>query len=234
MKRIISMLLMLSLMTASWALAEEQQDMENYTRYFDYQPITNEPIGLVPGTDHSTLVLYFSRVGNTAFPEDVDAVSYATLNLDSEGRLIGTAQMVADWIAGATGGDVFPIQTAYTYPESFADTITVIVGQEEDDIQPQIAAYPEDLTGYDTVWLVLPIWAYTICKPARTFLENIDLSGKTVYVFTTHCGSGMADAVQRVQEFQPNADVRRGFAISSDNPLSSQDEVLQYIYSTQK
>ena len=38
MKRIISMLLMLSLMTASWALAEEQQGMENYTRYFDYQP----------------------------------------------------------------------------------------------------------------------------------------------------------------------------------------------------
>ena len=95
MKRIISMLLMLSLMTASWALAEKQQDMENYTRYFDYQPIANEPIGLVPGTDHSTLVLYFSRVGNTAFPEDVDAVSYATLNLDSEGRLIDTAQMAA-------------------------------------------------------------------------------------------------------------------------------------------
>ena len=86
---------MLSLMTASWALAEKQQDRENYTRYFDYQPIANEPIGLVPGTDHSTLVLYFSRVGNTAFPEDVDAVSYATLNLDSEGKLIGTAQMAA-------------------------------------------------------------------------------------------------------------------------------------------
>ena len=38
----------------------------------------------------------------------------------------------------ATGGDVFLIQTAYTYPESFEDTITVVVGQEEDDIQPQI------------------------------------------------------------------------------------------------
>ena len=62
MKRIISMLLMLSLMTASWALAEKQQDMENYTRYFDYQPEVNEPLGMIPCTDHSTLVLYFSRV----------------------------------------------------------------------------------------------------------------------------------------------------------------------------
>ena len=234
MKRIICMVLVFALIAAPSALAEGHLELENYTRYFDYQPEVNEPLGMIPGADHSTLVLYFSRVGNTAFPEDVDAVSYATLNLDSERKLIGTAQMAACWIAEATGGDVFPIQTAYTYPESFEDTITVIVGQEEDDIQPQIAAYPEDLSGYDTVWLVLPIWAYTICKPARTFLENIDLSEKTVYVFTTHCGSGMADAVQRVQDFQPNADVRRGLAIASDNPQSSQDEVLQYIHSVQK
>ena len=215
MKRIICMVLVFALIAAPSALAEGHRELENYTRYFDYQPEVNEPLGMIPGTDHSTLVLYFSRVGNTAFPEDVDAVSYATLNLDSEGKLIGTAQMAACWIAEATGGDVFPIQTAYTYPESFEDTITVVVGQEEDNIQPQIAAYP-------------------ICKPARAFLENIDLSGKTVYVFTTHCGSGMADAVQRVQDFQPNADVRRGLAIASDNPQSSQDEVLQYIHSVQK
>ena len=229
MKRMISMILMLSLMITSWAFAEDHQESENYTRYCDYQPAMNEAIGMIPGTDHSTLVLYFSRVGNTAFSEDVDAVSYATLNLNSEGILIGTAQMVAEWIAGETGGDVFPIQTAYTYPESFEDTITVIVGQEENDVQIQMAAMPEDLSGYDTVWLVLPIWAYTVCRPARIFLENIDLSGKTVYVFTTHCGSGMADAVERVQALQPGADVRRGLAITSDKSESSRDSVIEYI-----
>ena len=118
MKRIICIILVFALIAAPSALAEGHRELENYTRYFDYQPEVNEPLGMIPGTDHSTLVLYFSRVGNTAFPEDVDAVSYATLNLDSEGRLIGTAQMAACWIAEATGGDVFPIQTAYTYPES--------------------------------------------------------------------------------------------------------------------
>ena len=94
MKRMISMILMLSLMITSWALAEDHQESENYTRYCDYQPAMNEAIGMIPGTDHSTLVLYFSRVGNTAFSEDVDAVSYATLNLNSEGILIGTVDTV--------------------------------------------------------------------------------------------------------------------------------------------
>ena len=102
MKRIICMVLVFALIAAPSALAEGHRELENYTRYFDYQPEVNEPLGMIPGTDHSTLVLYFSRVGNTAFPEDVDAVSYATLNLDSEGKLIGTAQMAACWIAEAT------------------------------------------------------------------------------------------------------------------------------------
>ena len=77
MKRIICMVLVFALIAAPSALAEGHRELENYTRYFDYQPEVNEPLGMIPGTDHSTLVLYFSRVGNTAFPEDVDAVSNA-------------------------------------------------------------------------------------------------------------------------------------------------------------
>ena len=76
MKRIISMLLMLSLMTVSWALAEKQQDMESYTRYFDYQPIANEPIGLVPGTDHSTLVLYFAIASDNPLSSQDEVLQY--------------------------------------------------------------------------------------------------------------------------------------------------------------
>ena len=79
MKRIICMVLVFALIAAPSALAEGHRELENYTRYFDYQPEVNEPLGMIPGADHSTLILYFSRVGNTAFPEDVDAVSYEVL-----------------------------------------------------------------------------------------------------------------------------------------------------------
>ncbi len=139
-------LLLLAFMAAACALAEVDQEAENYSRYFDYTPVENAPIGLVPGENHNTLVLYFSRVGNTAFPEEVDAVSYASQNVTEGEKLAGTAQMVAGWIADETGGDVFPIQT-------------MIEGQEKDHVHPRMAAIPEDMTGYDTVWLVTPIWA---------------------------------------------------------------------------
>lgn len=233
MKRTLSILLMLALMAAACAFAEGDQEAENYTRYFDYTPVENAPIGLVPGENHNTLVLYFSRVGNTAFPEEVDAVSYASQNVTEGEKLVGTAQMVAGWIADETGGDVFPIQTAYTYPEAFWDTVTVIEGQEKDRVHPRMAAIPEDMTGYDTVWLVTPIWAYSVCLPVRSFLESVDLSGKTVYVFTTHCGSGMSDAMEVVQALQPNADVRKGMAIASDTFDGIREQVLQFVQGIQ-
>ena len=193
MKRTLSILLMLALMAAACAFAEGDQEAENYSRYFDYTPVENAPIGLVPGENHNTLVLYFSRVGNTAFPEEVDAVSYASQNVTEGEKLVGTAQMVAGWIADETGGDVFPIQTAYTYPEAFWDTVTVIEGQEKDRVHP----------------------------------------GKTVYVFTTHCGSGMSDAMEVVQALQPNADVRKGMAIASDTFDGIREQVLQFVQGIQ-
>ena len=76
MKKILSILLLLAFMAVACAFAEGDQEAENYTRYFDYTPVENAPIGLVPGENHNTLVLYFSRVGNTAFPEEVDILSY--------------------------------------------------------------------------------------------------------------------------------------------------------------
>ena len=232
MKRTLSILLLVAFMAVACAVAEGDHEAENYTRYFDYAPVENVPIGLVPGENHDTLVLYFSRVGNTAFPEEVDAVSYASQNVTGE-KLVGTAQMVAGWIADETGGDVFPIQTAFTYPEAFWDTVTVIEGQEKDRVHPRMAAIPEDMTGYDTVWLVTPIWAYSVCLPVRSFLESVDLSGKTVYVFTTHCGSGMSDAMEVVQALQPNADVRKGMAIASDTFDGIREQVLQFVQGIQ-
>ena len=55
--------------------------------------------------------------------------------------------------------------------------------------------------------MVAPVWHYTICTPLRVFLNETDLSGKTVYVVTTHRGSGFADVPERIREMEPKASV---------------------------
>ena len=213
---------------------EADPEIENYTRYTDYEPQKADPTGLIPGENHHVLVAWFSRVGNTVFDPDVDVITRATLQYDSQGELLGNAQMIAGWIAEETGADVFPIQTAYTYPSDYNQTVAVGEGQDIDLVSLKLAAHLDDISGYDTVWLVAPIWHYTVCTPLRMFLSETDLSGKTVYVVTTHCGSRFADAVERIREMQPGANVIKAVAVSGSDPNSYEEEVRKFVQDAMK
>ena len=73
---------------------------------------------------------------------------------------------------------------------------------------------------------------YTVCTPLRAFLEETDLSAKTLYVMTTHCGSRFADTIEKIQQLQPNAAVIRCVAVSGFDPDSSETEVREFVRST--
>ena len=229
---ILCILLVVSVPLLSFT--EADSEIENYTRYTDYEPQKADPIGLIPGENHNVLVAWFSRVGNTVFDPGVDAVTRATLQYDSQGELLGNAQMIAGWIAEETGADVFPIQTAYTYPSDYNQTVAVGEGQDIDSVNLKLAAQLEDVSGYDTVWLIAPIWHYTVCTPLRMFLSETDLSGKTVYVVTTHCGSRFADTVERIREMQPGANVIQAVAVSGSDPNSYEEEVRKFVQNAMK
>lgn len=234
MRKAIFLILAATIFAASLACAETDTEIGNYTRYTDYEPQQAEPIGLIPGENHKVLVAWFSRVGNTVFEPDVDAVTTATLQVDGNGELLGNAQMTAEWIAEETGADVFPIQTAYTYPSDYDQTVAVGEGQDIDFVDLRLAAHLDDVSGYDTVFLVAPIWHYTVCTPLRAFLEETDFSGKTIYVFTTHCGSRFADTVEKIQAMQPNANVVQGIAVSGFHPNESETEVREFVRAVMK
>jgi flavodoxin len=227
MKRLVA-ILMFFLLTICAAYAET----EKYTRYTEYTPQKAEPVGLIPGENHSVLVAWFSRVGNTVFDPDVDVVTTASLQIGDDGEMLGNAQMIAGWIAEATGADVFPIQTAYTYPSDYDQTVEVGEGQDIDQLEPELAAHLEDVSGYDTVWLVVPVWHYTICTPLRVFLNETDLSGKTVYVVTTHRGSGFADVPERIREMEPKASVVAALAVPGNDAAKHHDAVMEYVNKT--
>ncbi len=67
------------------------------------------------------LIAYFSRVGNTDFPENTDASSSASVIVENQ-QLIGNTEYMADVIVEQTGGDKFLIQTETPYPADY-DTL---------------------------------------------------------------------------------------------------------------
>ena len=60
--------------------------------------------------------------------------------------------------------------------------------------RPEISALPEELDGFGTILLGYPIWGGQAPRIISTFLENTDLSGKTVIPFCTSNSSGIGNS----------------------------------------
>lgn len=165
----------------------------------------NEAVSPV-SSDTNVLIAYFSRVGNTDFPEDVDAVSSASL-LRKDGALYGNTQYVAALIQQATGGDLFLIETEEKYPADYDETDQLGGKENRERSRPTLASHVDDIADYDRIYLGYPNWYYDMPMAVYAFLEEYDLSGKTIIPFVTSGGSGFSKSISEIQNLQPNAEV---------------------------
>lgn len=118
-----------------------------------------------PADDTRVLVAYFSATGNT--------------------------ENVANFIAEATGGDLFAITPAEPYTDedlNWSDENSRVVHEYEnpDERDTELVAYtPENWEDYDVVFVGYPIWWYDAAWPVEGFVEGNDFTGKTVIPFCT-------------------------------------------------
>ena len=207
--------------------ASETSGADNYSKYTDYTPVKAEPAEIIHGENDHILVAYFSRSGNTDI--SMDAVSSASLTIHEDGTTSGNAHRMAEWIAEETGGDLFLIQTEYTYPVDYDQTVKVGEGQDIDGYHPVLASHIENMDQYDTIYLVYPIWHYTLSVPACAFLDEYDLSGKTICAFAANAGSRFADSLERISEAEPDAAVIEGVSVSEWEIDDAQETVISRV-----
>ena len=167
---------------------------------------TTPPSEAVPPVNANILIAYFSRVGNTDFPEDVDAVSSASL-LRKDGELYGNTQYIATLIQQQIGGDLFLIQTEEKYPADYDATDRQGQQESRGRSRPALASHVENMDAYDLVFLGFPNWYYDMPMAVYTFLEEYDLAGKTIIPFATSGGSGFSNAITEIQNLQPDAEI---------------------------
>lgn len=145
------------------------------------------------------LTVYFTRVGNSNFEEDVDAVSGASLMKENE-TLIGNSQLLATMVQNSVGGELYAIQTEKKYPSGYGDTVSVSRNEIDSDEEVALSGNLPDVSRYDTIILVYPVWWGTIPNAVKTFLKSGDLSGKTIYPLITHGGSGAGSSVEDIKK----------------------------------
>jgi flavodoxin len=173
------------------------------------------------------LVVYFTRIGNTDFDDDVDAVSGASLLL-SDGELMGSNQLIADMIADAVECDVKAITlTGEKYPSSYGSTVSVAGKELRNKARP--AVEPIDTSGYDSVILVYPLWWGTVPMPVATFLEGSDLSGKELYLIATQGSSGYGSSVEDIETMAKGADIHKIMSIYCDDIPQSRQRIVNWL-----
>lgn len=174
------------------------------------------------------LIAYFSRVGNTEFPEDVDAVSSASLNLKN-GELEGNTEMIARMIQQETQGDLFRIETEKTYPADYDELVDYGRNEPEEDARPALSSHIDGMEGYDVVFLGYPNWWFDMPMAVYSFLEEYDFSGKTVIPFCTHGGSRFSDTISTLEDFLPETEILDGFEVYGEDAGEAQEEVLAWL-----
>ena len=119
----------------------------------------------------------------------------------------GTTKKAAERLAKAIGADLFEIKPAVPYTRADLNWMDKhsrsSVEMNDPASRPEIAALPQDMSVYDTVFIGFPIWWYTAPRIIETFLDACDLSGKTAVCFATSGGSTVAKAEKELKAKYP-------------------------------
>lgn len=133
----------------------------------------------------------------------------------------GCHPVCSDVVAEQTGADIQRITVADDhYPVQYNALADVAKAERDNNEHPALTS-THDLNGYDNIILGMPVWWYTMPMPVYSFLDMVDMSGKNVYVFTTHEGSSLNGTPRRVQDVEPDA------LVSSDGWASRGGQVQQ-------
>lgn len=132
----------------------------------------------------------------------------------------GVTKRLAERLASAIGADVYEIRPAEPYTERDLDwtdpaSRSSIEMKDKSYRPPIIDTDLPDAESYDRIFVGFPIWWYVAPTVVNTFLESLDLNGKTVIPFATSGSSGMGDTVK---ELIPSC---KGAAVTSGKRFSA-------------
>ena len=87
-----------------------------------------------------------------------------------------------------------------------------------------------DISAYDTIFVMSPIYWGTYAPEMETALTGLDFSNKIVRVISTHEGSGLANMLSDVKKICRGANVdMKGLAIKGSQAKNSKKKVADWL-----
>lgn len=141
----------------------------------------------------------------------------------------GNTAAIAAYIREITGSGRFDIVPAKAYPEDYETTVAQARRERARNYRPALLQRSVNIREYDVILLGYPIWAMTLPPVMRTFLDEHNLSGKTVAPFCTHKGYGRGESMQLIRSMAPEARILEGFDIEGVQAQSAKMRIEQWL-----
>lgn len=143
----------------------------------------------------------------------------------------GNTKKIAEEIQDKTGADIFEIKTVNAYSDDYNTVLDEAKAELNDKARPKLSETVEDMAQYQTVIIGYPIWWGDMPMAVYSFLDEYDLSGKTVLPFCTHGGSGLSGTDKNIQNEEKDAKVTDGLAIRDSSLDDVDGDIDQWLKS---
>ena len=215
-------------------------------------------LGLLAGCSSNTDDTQNASADNTAAEEDQDSTADSSNNADAaqtadqsgtedsadaasgSGNVLvvyysatGNTEEVANYIADATGGDLFEVEPAEPYTDddlNWTDDNSRVSQEYADESLRDVELVTtevENWDSYDTVFIGYPIWWGIAAWPMNTFVEANDFTGKTVIPFCTSSSSGIGDSGNLLADLASTGDWQEGMRFRSGADESDVQEWVE-------
>lgn len=182
----------------------------------------------ISNTQNKILIAYFTWSDNTVVenPDSIDVDAETSASVLSPGN----AELIANWIAEETGGDLFSIKTQNKYSSDYDECLNQARKERDNNERPALVGKVNNIDDYDVIFLGFPNWWYTCPMAVFTFVESYDLEGKTIIPFCTHGTGGLSRTIRDLKNILPeNCEVLEAIGVYRPEVKNSKNKVLDWL-----
>ena len=184
------------------------------------------------GTEETTAAEESTEASETGTESGTDSASAEGRTLVVYYSATGNTEAVANYIAQATGGDLFELEPVDPYTDedlNWTDENSRVVYEHDNEDARDVELVADTVDNwdeYDTVFIGYPIWWGIAAWPVDTFVEANDFTGKTVIPFCTSSSSDLGESGQLLAEMAGTGDWQEGMRFRSS---ASEADVQEWV-----
>lgn len=157
-----------------------------------------------------------------------ESASEETTEVISESETENTEAVAAE-IQNQTGADSFRIVPVEPYTDDYDSLLDIAQEEQRNDARPEISGSIENFDSYEVIYLGYPNWWGDMPMILYSFLDDYDLSGKTIVPFVTSGGSGFSNTISTIETMEPDANVLEGLSVGSSQAANPGSAVTDWL-----